>query len=105
MSTRPDHADPRPSEAPSRPPTPTWAELLAQRWGDADASPGIDVPVDSWRWEVANWPIERWLEWNRLVDELRPAGANAAMIKAVQRLAYERIRDQQACLPETGGQP
>ena len=74
--------------------TDPWPDLASQRWGGADASPGIDVPVDSWRWEVARWPVARWLAWNRRVAELMPAKADASTIRGVQRLAVEQIRDE-----------
>ena len=65
-----------------------WETLATQRWGGADASPGIDIPATGWRWEVANWPIDRWLAWHRRVGELITPGADATAIREAQRRAY-----------------
>ena len=72
----------------------TRAELDAQRWGDADATPGVDVPADCWRWRVANWPIDRWLAWHRRAGELVRPGDDAGAIRAAQRRAYDELADE-----------
>ncbi len=91
--TEPTSRDPVAPTAPrattQAPTPPTWAELSTQRW--ADASPGIAIPDDSWRWEVAQWPIDRWLRWHRRANELMLANSDASTIRAVQRLAFEQV--------------
>ena len=86
-----------------------WNRLAGERWGDASAAPGIVVPSDHWRWEVACWPIARWLVWHRRVDELlatepeieagpepdpdamAQAQARAERAEACQRRAYDEM--------------
>ncbi len=71
----------------------TWNRLSGQRWGPGTRAPGIEIPAGGWRWEVACWPIDRWLVWNRRVTELTPTGADVAAIEAAQRQAYDELHD------------
>ena len=84
-----------------------WSDLSSRHWGDADDAPGIDIPADNWRWEVACWPVARWLIWKRCVDELLAteppvdlgpepdpgelALARAERIGSIERRAYEEM--------------
>jgi hypothetical protein len=66
---------------------------FATRWGPSldHAEPSIDLPADSWRWRVANWPHERWAEWRRRAGELEPPNPNAEMIRVAEHLAYVEL--------------
>jgi hypothetical protein len=77
------------------PPTPPdWPTLAAQRWGPAldHDEPGIDVPADSWRWQVAHWPHARWAAWRdrsaAILPHVDPDLSGAAAIRAAEFVAY-----------------
>lgn len=80
-----------------------WNRLAGERWGDASRSPGIVIPADHWRWEVACWPIAKWLRWHRRSDEILPVRNKVAEIEAADYQAYcemTGLTDAAAPVPE-----
>jgi hypothetical protein len=95
----PSNRELSPSEVPTKPTKPplsptdetdeTGPTFLAERWGPAleDDAPSIDIPRD-WRWDVAGWPHEQWVEWRHRAAELQPSNPTAEQIRAAEHLAY-----------------
>ena len=68
----------------------TWNHLAGQRWSEGSSTPGLDVPAD-WRWDVASWPIQRWIDWRRRGDIRVEPSSKLAEIRAAERRAFDEL--------------
>lgn len=72
----------------------TWEEARELRWGPAigDPEPGLDVVPSDWRWTVACWSHDRWVEWRRRSGEMQPPSPTVEQIRDADRRAYEELK-------------
>ena len=80
-----------------------WNRLAGERWGDASRSAGIVIPAEGWRYEIAHWPVDKWLAWHRRSTEILPVRTKVAEIEAADLQAYNELvsfADAAAPVPE-----